>query len=286
MTENNIKNASVIYKAGKFRIQEDGQKGIENTYLSIFMETDIGKKLIAKNNIVNKVPNETPDFLFKTSAGKTIGLEITNIIAKTDKYYATAALQRIANKICQHFKKENGVALSILIDIYDERRLSPKWSDHISYRYDPGFKRLEVSEKNIKDAIIADISKEDFSKLWHRKIWIDLPPHQFIVNYDKMHEPYTSAHVNNSGMCIEDPFLDLQNTINDKNNKYKKYIEKCDECHLLVVSDDSSTGNFTIFSNKINSYEFVSAFKKTYLLDLGSHFNIKIIKLKTRPARA
>jgi len=79
MTVNNknLKNASVIRKGGEYFIQDDGQKGKENTYLSLFMETKTGKEWWDKNKITKKMSSEKPDFIFETSTGKTIGLEIT-----------------------------------------------------------------------------------------------------------------------------------------------------------------------------------------------------------------
>ncbi|MDR2427783.1 MAG: hypothetical protein LBD19_02410 [Endomicrobium sp.] len=279
MIENDIKNASFIHKGGKCIIQEYGQKGTENTYIDFFMESEAGKEWYDKNKIISRADCESPDFIFKTSTSKTIGLEISNLFVKNK---ATLVLLRIANKICQDFKKEKGIALSILIDIYDERKLSPSYQEHLNYLYDPGFKHLEVSEKKIKNTFIAAILKEDIPKFGLRKIYIELPPHKFIVTIDRRNEPYTSVHVNNRGMCIEDPFDELQAVINSKNEKYKGYIEKCNECDLLVVSEDSSTGNFVYFSKKINKYKFNSAFKNVYLLDFGSHFDTKTTKLKTK----
>ncbi|MDR3256894.1 MAG: hypothetical protein LBT18_04555 [Endomicrobium sp.] len=170
--------------------------------------------------------------------------------------------------------------MSILIDIYDERKFSGNSQDRLSYCYDPGFKHLEVPENDIKNAIIAEISKEDVPA-WgvSKRYYIELPPYKFRINVDRFFEPYTCpAHINNSGMLREDPFDELQGVINSKNEKYKIYTEKCDECDLLVVSDDSSTGNFVLFSDKIKKYKFVSVFKNVYLLELESRFGSNLLK--------
>jgi hypothetical protein len=274
---------NLIRKGGKFIIQNDGQKGSEATCLDFFMQTLEGKKWLHRHNIVNKISEESPDFIFETSTGKTIGLEITNLVIKTDKYHATATLNTIASQVCQHFKKEKDIALSLLIEIYDERKRSWRTKkEYLDYIYNPGFDRLDVPKKKIKDAIIAAISKEDVPIWGLRKEWIDLSPHKFVITYDRMHEPHTSHHVNNAGMCKQDPFEELQDTINSKNEKYAAYKTRCDECDLLVVSDDGSTGNFAFFTDKIKSYRFISSFKNVYLLDLGMS-SAKTIKLKTKP---
>lgn len=167
MIENDIKNASFIHKGGKFIIQAYGQKGKENTYINFFMESEAGKEWYDKNKIISKAYCESPDFIFKTSTSKTIGLEISNLLFVKNK--AQLVLLSIANKICQYFKKEKGIALSILINIYDERKLSHFYQEHLNYLYDPGFKHLEVSEKKIKDTFMAEISKEDIPKFGLRK---------------------------------------------------------------------------------------------------------------------
>ncbi len=188
-------------------------------------------------------------------------------------------MQTIAKQVCQHFKKEKGIALSLVIDIWDER----KWNyrnkkEYLDYIYNPGFERLEVSKKKIKDAILAAISKEDIPALGLKKESIEIGPHVLTITYDRMYEPHTSHHVNNQGMCKEDPFEELQETINSKNKKYTAYKTKCDECNLLVVSVGSRLGSCVNFSNKINSHTFSSSFKNVYLLDLGMG-DIKAIKL-------
>lgn len=282
LQEHNRQNSSLVYKGGKLIIQEDGQKGLENTYLNFFMETEAWKEWCDKNKATKIIPGESPDFVFETSNGKNIGLEITNLIVKTKWRRATAALQNIANQVCQHFKKEKGIALSIIIDIYDERKFSARSQDIISYRYDPGFKRLDASKKDIKNAVIKVLSEEVIKPWDVTKKWIKIGFQMFVVTADRMNESYTSAHVNNSGICTEDPFEELQNTINAKNTKYEIYKSKCDECDLLVVFDDS-TGNYAFFTHKISSYEFVSLFRNVYLLNLGNRTSTK---LRTKPIPA
>ncbi|MDR1942821.1 MAG: hypothetical protein LBQ04_01695 [Endomicrobium sp.] len=78
-----------------------------------------------------------------------------------------------------------------------------------------------MPENDIKNAIIAEISKEDVPPYGLIKKWIELPPHKFIVTVDRFFEPYTSVHINNSGMLKENPFDELQDVINSKNEKYK-----------------------------------------------------------------
>ncbi|MDD5022356.1 MAG: hypothetical protein PHR82_09555, partial [Endomicrobiaceae bacterium] len=67
---------------------------------------------------------------------------------------------------------------------------------------------------------------------------------------------------------------------NDKNTKYETYKNNCDECDLLIVSDDARSGNFVHFTDKLETHKFKSIFRNVFLLDLGFNNN-KITKLQT-----
>lgn len=280
-----LPDASIVRKGGKYHIQEDGKKGEENTFLSLFLENEAGKKWLRRNKITDHKPieSESPDYLFINSQGKKIGIEITKLLIKTNKFEATARLNNIANQVVQHFKKEKSIALSALIDVYDERELSVDWNEILDVCDNPGFDKIEVTDKKVKDAIIEAITKKGIPKSGLKEVTAIVPPHTFIVTYDNVFfSPYTSVHVNNSGICKEDPFKELQEAIIAKNKKMDKYLEKCDTCFLLVVSEDSSSGNFVCFSNKILKYRFDSRFENVYLLDLGGFAENKVVKLRRK----
>lgn len=279
------KSTALISKGGRFIIQDNSKKGLEATYLALFTCTEEGKEWLTKNKISTKISNESPDFTFETSNGKTIGLEIVNFIFKSTKYHAnkhdvTSKLITISNQICQHFKKEKDIALSLLIDFWDKRKWCARtYKEMMEASYDPGFRHLEATNKEIKEALINSISQLDIKPNGLEKTHIEIGSQIFNITVTRWDEPHTSVHINNAGIVKEDPFEELQTLINTKNKKYETYKKKCKECYLLVVSDDSSTGNFCSFSNKTKSHKFISTFKNVYLLNLG--FDTKIIKLKT-----
>jgi hypothetical protein len=281
----NSKSTSLLFKGGNLIVQENSQKGIENTYFDFFIKSKIGKEWYDKNKIIKKIEDEKPDFIFEMSTGKTIGLEIINFIVKSDKYHedkhkAIATLKTIGNKVCHYFKQKTGIALSLVIDIWDPRKWSSQWKDHIEHCYDPGFKHLNASDEKIKNAIIEALLQEPIPSFGIVKKSIPIGNQIFIITADRTCNPHTSVNINNAGICKEDPFEELQIIINNKNGKYETYKNKCDECDLLVVSDDSSTGNFVTFSDKINTHKFSSVFKNVYLLCFDSSANV--IKLQTK----
>ncbi len=274
-----MKKGFVVHKGGKYLIYEDPKKGIENIYFKLFLDTESGMEWYSVNGITKATATESPDFTFNTCSGKIIGLELVSLNMDTDKLSATYRLQNIANKLCYYFKDKKGVSLSITLDVYDERQWSTNWEDHINYLYDPGFKYLNASDKDIKNEIIRAFADEDFTSFGVIKKWVDIKSQKIIVTVSKIFEPYMFACVNNSGMCKENPFEELQNTISAKNNKFEAYKNNCDECDLLVVFDNCN-GNFALFTDEINSYEFVSLFRYVYLLDLdnGRSFSLKLRK--------
>jgi hypothetical protein len=275
--------ANVTRKGGKYFLQEDSKKGEENTFISLFLDSEAGKKWLINNKITDNKPqeSESPDYLFTNSQGEKTGIEITKLLIKTDKFQATTRLNTIANIVVKYFKKEKNIALSVLIDVYDKRKFSADWNEMLDYCYNPGFDKIEPKNKEVKDAIIKAITNEGIPELGLKKVDVTVPPHTFFVTYDNVFfSPHTSSHVNNSGMCKEDPFEELQNTINSKNEKYESYKNQCQKCDLLIISEDSSAGNFVCFSNNILNHKFDSRFKNVYLLDLGSFAENSVVILR------
>ena len=263
----------VVHTGGAFIVQEKKKKGEESTFLTLFWQTKVGKDFIRINKVVSKTDAESPDFLLKTEEGKTIGIEVVEFILQTKKVAATARLESIGNKIVGYFKKKR-IPISLLLEIYDKRKHSPYYADMVDRWQNPGFDHLNASDKEIKDKIIAEIEAEGIKDRGLTRKWIDIKGQTFVVYASTFHAPHTSCHVNNEGMCTENPFDELQSLIDGKNKKYDKYKQKCDECYLLVVS----SGGFVDFTDKIKSHKFKSAFRGIYLLDLG--FGSKATKLK------
>lgn len=258
-----------VHKGGHFIIQDDGQKGMEATYLALFTRNNLGEEWMKENGITTKISSECPDFLFKVPNNKIIGLEIVNINLPSENFKATARLNTIGRKVIAHFK-EKGIPLSIIIDVYDSREDSLSLKDNVDYWRKPGFSILIGTDTEIKTAFILQLEKQGIPDFGVTKAWVSIKGQRFIVTATRMHEPHTSCHVNNMFRCIENPFELLQNTINIKNKKYESYLKNCDECDLLVVSDDPQLN----FTRDINKKNFESEFRNIYLLDLCNGSNV------------
>lgn len=263
-----------VHKGGRFIVQDDTKKGTEATYLALFACHKIGEKWMQDNGITTKKSCECPDFLFEVLDRPTIGLEIVNFIYKSDKNIATMRLERVAKKVVGYFKQK-GLPLSLLIDVYDPRKWSPKWSDHLDACYNPGFDHLNASDDELKEAFITALESEGIKAWGIMKKWVDVKGQTFIVNGSLMHEPHTSYHVNNMGRCIEDPFDDVQKTIDSKNKKLESYKKNCDECDLLIVVENG----FVHFSDKLQKHKFNSVFRSVYLMDLSCEHKVSKLKI-------
>lgn len=264
----------LVYKGSQFIVQDDGQKGQEATYLALFTCHKVGEKWMHDNGITRKIACECPDFVFKVPNGKIVGLEIVNFVYKSKKNEATFRLESIAKKVVGYFKKK-GVPLTLVIDIYDQRECSVEWADCLDAYYNPGFDHLNASDKEIKEALINALESGGIKQWGVTKMWVDIKGQTFVVNASTMHNPHTHVHVNNMGMCVENPFNELQETINSKNKKFESYRVNCDKCDLLVVVENG----FVEFTKKLKRYKFHSLFRNTYLIDLS--FGCNVIKLNT-----
>ena len=111
------------------------------------------------------------------------------------------------------------------------------------------------------------------------KEYITRGNHSFIITFDRFYEPYTKVFVNSIGLSIDNPFDKLQQEIDKKNHKYASYLKQCDECHLLIISEDSSTGNCVTLSNEILQKKFNSSFPAVYLMDFGEFNGINVYYL-------
>lgn len=265
----------VVHKGGQFIIQDEGQKGTEATYLALFTRDKVGEQWMCNNGITTKKSCESPDFIFEVQGRPTIGLEIVNFIHSSDKNSATMRLERIAKKIVAYFKQK-GISLSLLINVFDPRELSAKWSDHLDAYANPGFDHLNASDDELKSAFISVLNLDEINNFGLVKKWVDVKEQTFSITASTIHAPHTHYHVNNMGRCIEDPFDEIQKRIDDKNKKFQSYKANCDECDLLIVVD----GGFVHLDDKLKKHQFESVFRNVFLMDLS--FGCKVVKLNTK----
>lgn len=287
MKDSSQPSKSVLFHSGKLFLVENTKKGREEYYLSCFLESEQGKQWLERYRVdVNsKISSESPDFIFTTQNGKKVGLELTQFVLKntTNKKKSHAeniqALYRVGVKVVEYFQQTHNIPLSLFLEYYDKRKNYSTKEEYLAYCYNPTTPILDVNYNKLKDLIIQRIERVGIPTWGVNKEWISLGEHSFIVTFDRFYDPYTNVRVNSIGLSIEDPFIELQQEIDKKNHKYTSYLKQCDECHLLIISEGSETGNCVNFSKKIAEKRFKSFFPMVYLMDFGEFSKLYIRSL-------
>ena len=257
--------------------KNDTKKDKEDSLLNNFLNTKVGNNWCLKKKVVEKVDNETPDFLLRTVDNKILGLEITDFFVEHEHLAYSRTLTSIGNKICIEAKKKYNVPISIVIDKYDPRIWSSDLKEHIDAAYNPGFSKVpsqnlfmeelrKLASNNIKDIKLGKLIKQ----------WIQIEDEYYqisIVAFPSISSGKYDCHVNNAGMLKFNPCDELQLCINKKNQKIKQYQIKCDECYLLVTVPSNKIGNYCTFTDEISKYKFESNFKSIFLYDIDKNFS-------------
>lgn len=89
---------------------------------------------------------------------------------------------RYGNNLCNYAKEHYSINISILIDKYDKRKFSPKWSDHIDYAYNPGFS--EIPPKNALNKELKNILAKNVDNLRSGK---------FVQEYIQIEDDYLKS---------------------------------------------------------------------------------------------
>lgn len=247
------------------------KKTEEREYLNYFLASDEGKEWYRKNGIVSYQDADPPDFIFTTKNNQKIGLEVTKFIVKSRHGRALQHLMTIGNQACQYAKKEHHLNISILIDKWNKRKWCARtYQEKMDAIYNPGFWDI-YNKKALKDGIksIIDRNAENL-KRWpcFVKESILVQNEYFnisISGFENMDGKF-DCHVNNECYSKENPFDELQETIDKKNAKISHYLKHCDKCFLLIYLPDVAHGNYCHFTKKLKDHVFRSKFKSCYII--------------------
>ena len=244
----------------------------ERKYLDRFLRSSVGQ-LWLQENLINQSSlqkSEEPDFLFTTKDNKIIGVEITKLIVPNENTKATQQLITIGNQVRAYVKKKYNFDISLIVDWYDKRKWSCKWSDLLDAAYHPGFCTLppyeQLKTKIIEgiDSNIEQIKRNTFS---FTKFGIEIEGELFQITAEAWINPFENdydVHVNNVQRCIENPIKNLQREINKKNKKYDNYIKNCDKCFLLIVIPDCREGCSCHF-DELSKHHFKIEYNEVFL---------------------
>jgi len=248
------------------------KKEEEINCLNQFLNTKLGKNWYQKYKIKNRLDEEHPDFIFITDDNKRIGLEVTNFIMKSRHGRALQALMRTGNKICKFVHDTYGFPVSILINKFDKRKWCARTREEfLESVYNPGFID-RFNEDEIKSKLYSLIDEnieklKRFPRLIKETIEVNNEWLTFSICGFPNIDGKFDCHVNNQCFSWEDPFKELQEEIDKKNEKFDNYLKKCDECFLLVCNPDVSMGNYCHFTDKLNSQKFSYKFTNVFFYD-------------------
>ena len=255
----------VIMKKDVIKKQEEKEQ------VNLFLGTNIGKLFWAENNIVDIQESESPDFLLIKNDETKYALEVTQFIAENKNKQYSQALIRYGNNLCNYAAEHYGIKVSILIDKYDPRKFSPKWSDHLDYAYNPGFSKIPPKaafNKELKNILTKNFDNLKSGKLVQECIKIE--DDYFKISIDPFICPWTNKYdciVNNIGMAAIDPIQELQKRIDEKNIKIDKYKTNSTKCFLLIYVPDTRCGNYYFFSEKLFKHKFNSKFDNIFIYE-------------------
>lgn len=251
--------------------KDDIKKQEEKEQITCFFNTQVGKSFLLKNNIAEIKESESPDFLLIKKDETKYALEHTQFIAKNKNTQYSQALIRYGNNLCNYAAKHYGINISILIDKYDKRKFSPKWSDHVDYTHNPGFSKIPLKDalnKELENILTKNIGNLKSDKLVQECILIE--DDYYKISIDPHICPWTNKYdcmVNNAGKVSFDPIDELQNCIDKKNKKVNTYKQNCAKCFLLIFIPDSKCGNYYSFTENMFQHKFKSNFDNIFLYE-------------------
>ena len=246
-------------------IQNILKKERELRYLRFFGETEIGKRYLSNLKSLN-LQSEEPDFLFENQLnGEIIGIEIVNIIAKSNKQRSTAKLNKIVRNVCLQLDKHTNNKYCIFLSCNDGNYdvIPIKASDWTNEIF-----KIIINDKNLNKGV-------------NRQIDFDLSNGDILHLVYSIHESsYNFPGVPDGGCVILNPIALLEAIINKKNEKYTQYLKKCNKCSLIVVSDNMmGQSSFIEFDESLEKYKFNSKFDDVFLCEFGGQIHSNTRKL-------
>lgn len=210
--------------------------------------------------VVEHVVDGGPDFLIRQQEG-ILGIEHTEVPKKQSirsditPQQVEGSLQKIIKNAEQLAKKNNIPPLLVDVWFYagiDRQKIDSEKANQLSQflveevkrwceQSDKSFESLELNKNLIFQIFITRMAK-DMDLIWRKQ------------------EP----------VCVQRGFIDeLQKSIDEKNKKYDRYIKKCDQCWLLIVSDIYNPAQGFQFTAEMEEHTFVSRFDKTFYMEVS-----------------
>ena len=250
------------------------QKSYEREHLKYFLDADIGKTFLNDNDIASVTAPldgcEPLDFIAYARNGKKIGIEVTNIVLFLDNHFRSAIDSNL-NAVLNHIYKELRNIFAIVA--YYPNPINP--SSKMLKKEDLKklfANRIRSFDEDFTNGIVASDKWEHINVGGDNEILL-----RFTI--DKNHFCVKSSY---GGSFIVNPYSKLQDCIAKKQSKHDSYLDRCDECILLVVSDFTMSNSSPILFEDLENQVFECTFSKIFLLELASLPIFKITELNLR----
>jgi hypothetical protein len=213
--------------------------------------------------------SESPDFLI-TNHSKILGVEIVRLFQScSSEQIETIAVENSQDYIIQEAKK-----------ICELKGIEPL-EVHIFFGNCPDI--VSANKKDIAFQLAHSIilrlpPKENIVEIIN-DYENDIPEviHSFsIVNYSCLTRHHWS--IPRAGFIQENFTQEMQVAIDDKNKKYDGYLDKCDECWLIIDAPGDSPSSFFDPTDETKNHTYNSKFTKTFFV---GGFLDNYIELKT-----
>lgn len=242
------------------------EKGQEKHYLNIFRQ--LYKEF--PPGIVEH--DDNPDFLVK-SPSQIIGIEITRLFRKGPHITKSQEEERriITETACK--KCEEMSITPVLVAIFFNNNIVLKKS------------RRDEIVSQLVELISNHLPKENEPLSLENKFesTINIPKEidKIKINRSSLITEHDWS-VLEVGFASENFTNDLQKIINEKNDKLKNYLKKCNLCWLLIVAEGYAPSSNFSSSPIVLKNRYISSFKRIFFLEV---FSKKVSELNLESAQ-
>lgn len=225
-------------------------------------------------HIQNWDRSEAPDYILYTSQGR-IGLEVTALVLTNPKGQTPMAAIRAAQNNC----------LKKAAELAEQHSLGPV-EVKVKFRSD-----LQPIDVGVGAKELVEFVKEKFNEIDDTRIW-NYPESGFkyskwisinlgTCNGHRWLSEYRFARMLVNWMRV-DPVEEIQARIDEKQAKIKNYIQRCNECWLLIGVDEWTAPEAVAITEKLNTHKFSGDFRRLFFL---RNIEGKLVELKIDPAQ-
>jgi hypothetical protein len=201
---------------------------------------------------------ESPDYIIHTNK-KMFGVEVTTLVLNSPNADTPLAAIRAAQTKCLLNAKK----------LAEEEGLEPV-EVKVNFRSDYEPIDIEYASCELFEYIKRRVSEIDDSKCWHEyetdlkySKWISI--HLGTTNGKRWLNYQRFDRIHMISMDV-DPIDAIQACINSKQQKIHTYLEKCNDCWLLIGADECTAPEAVALTEKTIKHVFEGSFQRIFFL--------------------